>query len=160
MVSLLLRGATVYPGEEEPFVGNVAVDRGRIVATGPALEVEAEQVIDLDGLALAPGFIDMHSHCALRPFVDPTLEPKIRQGFTTELINPDGLGPAPLRSEGVEVRRVYLAGIEGSGPAEWPWRSIDEYLDALDATRYGLMSMGQYDAPRQVTLPSGLTVWQ
>jgi N-acyl-D-amino-acid deacylase len=77
----------------------------------------------------------MHSHCALRPFVDPLLEPKIRQGFTTELINPDGLGPAPVRQEDVEIRRVYLAGLEGSGPDEWPWRSIDEYLDALDATR-------------------------
>jgi N-acyl-D-amino-acid deacylase len=135
MVTLLLRGATVYPGDGAPFAGDVAVDGDTIVAVGPGLDVEAEQTIDLDGLALAPGFVDMHSHCALRPFVDPTLEPKIRQGFTSELINPDGLGPAPVSPEGIEDRRVYLAGIEGDGPAEWPWRTIDEYLDALDATR-------------------------
>jgi N-acyl-D-amino-acid deacylase len=135
VVSLLLRGATVYPGDREPWIGDVAVDHDTIVAAGPALETEATQVIDLGELALAPGFIDMHSHSGLRPFVDPTLEPKLRQGFTTELINPDGLGPAPVRSEELETRRVYLAGIEGTGPDEWSWRSIDEYLDALEATR-------------------------
>jgi N-acyl-D-amino-acid deacylase len=135
VVSLLLRGATVYPGEGEPWIGDVAVNGDTIVAASPRLEVEASRVIELGGLALAPGFIDMHSHSGLRPFVDPTLEPKLRQGFTTELINPDGLGPAPVREGEVETRRVYLTGIEGTGPDEWPWRTIEQYLEALEATR-------------------------
>ena len=49
-----------------------------------------------DGLMLCPGFIDLHTHSALRSFEDPFLTPKLAQGFTTEVINPDGLAPAPV----------------------------------------------------------------
>jgi N-acyl-D-amino-acid deacylase len=135
MLDLLLRDVKVYPGEGEPWLGDVGVSGGKIAALAPRIDVEASRILELAGLAVAPGFIDMHSHCALRPFVDPSLEPKIRQGFTTELINPDGLGPAPVSADGIEARVVYLSGLEGIGPSEWPWRTIDEYLDALDATR-------------------------
>jgi N-acyl-D-amino-acid deacylase len=135
VLDLLLRGGTVYPGEGAPWSGDVGVKEGRIALLAPAITVEAERELDVTGRSVAPGFIDIHSHCALRPFSAPELEPKIRQGFTTELINLDGLGPAPVRPEAVETRRTYLTGLEGPGPAEWSWRSIDEYLVALAATR-------------------------
>lgn len=135
MVDLLLRNATIFPGDAEPRGGDVAIDRGVIVAVGAGLGPEAGRTIDLEGLALAPGFIDMHAHSALRSFADPLLEPKLRQGFTTEIINPDGMGPAPVTDERLDDRMTQLALSEGPGPPEWAWRSIGEYLDELERTR-------------------------
>jgi N-acyl-D-amino-acid deacylase len=133
---LIVRGADVYPGVGPPFRADVAVSRGRIAAVEPALQdAEAAEVVDGDGLMLCPGFIDMHGHSALRTFSDPLLEPKIAQGFTTELINPDGLPPAPVAPERRSERQAYIRGLEGTGPDEWPWSTFDEYLDALESTR-------------------------
>ena len=81
MVDLLLRGATIYPGDAEPRRGDVAIDDGVILVVGAGLRPEAVRTIDLAGLALAPGFVDMHAHSALRSFDDPVLEPKLRQGI-------------------------------------------------------------------------------
>jgi len=84
---------------------------------------------------LCPGFIDMHAHTALEPFRDPRLEPKVAQGFTTEVINPDGLAPAPVAKAGLEGRRSYLRPLEGPGPEAWGWSTFSEYLEALEEAR-------------------------
>src|SRR5207247_4139030 len=71
---------------------------------------------DLDGAMLCPGFVDMHAHSALAPFDDPLLTPKILAGFTTEVICPDGLAPAPVRDW--RARQAYLdrkSVVEGKG---------------------------------------------
>ncbi len=133
-VDLVIRGAVVYPGEGAPSVTDVAVADGRIEAVGALGDIDAEAV-DGAGLMLCPGFVDMHAHSGLRSFDEPLLEPKIAQGFTTELINPDGLAPAPVEPERRGERQAYLRGLEGSGPDEWPWSTFAEYLDALAETR-------------------------
>ena len=135
-IDLVIRRALVYPGEGPPSIADVAVADGRIEAVAPSLgEIEAIEVLDGGGLMLTPGFIDMHAHSALRSFDEPLLEPKIAQGFTTELINPDGLAPAPVAPDRRGERRAYLRGLEGSGPEEWPWSTFAEYLDALADSR-------------------------
>ena len=135
-IDLIVRGATVYPGEGPPSAADVAVADGRIEAVAPSLaEAEAAEIVDGAGLMLCPGFIDMHAHSALRSFEEPLLEPKIDQGFTTELINPDGLAPAPVAPDRRAERQAYLRGLEGNGPAEWPWSTFAEYLGALAETR-------------------------
>lgn len=132
---LIVRGATVADGEQAPRVTDVAVAGGEIVAVADGLPVEgAREVIDGTGLLLCPGFVDMHAHSALETFARPQLEPKVAQGFTTELLHPDGLAPAPVEPARRDDRRAYLVGLEGSGPAEWSWSSFDEYLEALAAT--------------------------
>ena len=135
MVDLFLRNATIYPGDAEPKPGDVAIDNGVIVAVGTGVRPEAGRTIDLGGLSLAPGFVDMHAHSALRSFDDPLLTPKLLQGFTTELINPDGMGPAPVTDERLPDRMTQMALSEGPGPPEWPWRSIGEYMYELERTR-------------------------
>ncbi len=154
MVDLLLTDAMIYPGDAEPQRGDVAIEDGVIVAVGAGLRPEAARTIDLRGLALAPGFVDMHAHSALRSFDDPSLEPKLRQGFTTEFINPDGMGPAPVTAECLGDRRTLLAVSEGPGPPEWPWRSIDEYLDCLEGTgpAASLCPLVPHGAVREVVL--------
>ena len=130
---MIVRGATVYPGEGPPVQADVAVSDGRIAAVGPGLG--GEDVVEAGGMLLLPGFIDLHAHSALRPFTHPLLEPKVAQGFTTEVINPDGLAPAPVRAERRRDRQAYLRALEGGGPDEWPWTTLAEFLDALDAAR-------------------------
>jgi N-acyl-D-amino-acid deacylase len=131
---LLIRGARVFPGDGPPRIDDVGVVDGRIAAIAPGLTAEGSRdVVAADGLMLCPGFIDLHAHSALEPFRDPRLEPKVAQGFTTELINPDGLAPAPVAQARWKERRGYLQALEGAGPKEWTWSSIPEYLEALAA---------------------------
>ena len=132
---LLIRAVTVYPGEGAPVQADVGVRDGRISAVGELEASGAGDVVDGAGAILCPGFIDLHTHSALVSFDDPLLTPKILQGFTTEVINPDGLAPAPVASGGQAARRSYLRALEGEGPPDWPWTTFAEYLDALDATR-------------------------
>ena len=133
---LLIRGATVYPGDAPPRQSDVGVVGGTIAAFAPDLPVAgAADVVAAEGLMLCPGFIDLHAHSALEPFRSPVLAPKIAQGFTTELINPDGLAPAPVLPARWRERRAYLQPLEGPGPETWTWSTVAEYLDALGAAR-------------------------
>jgi N-acyl-D-amino-acid deacylase len=133
---LLIKGAQVFTGDGPALQADVGVADGRISAVDPGLPTEtASEVLDAAGLMLCPGFIDMHAHTALESFRDPRLEPKVAQGFTTELINPDGLAPAPVSEDRWNARRDYLRPLEGPGPERWAWSSFAEYLDALTDTR-------------------------
>lgn len=133
---LVIRGATVLTGDGWLPRADVAVADGRIAAIAPSLPTHhTREVVVADGLLLTPGFIDLHAHSALEPFQRPSLIPKVAQGFTTELINPDGLAPAPVAPERREDRRAYLRAVEGPGPDQWTWSTYGEYLDALDAAR-------------------------
>ena len=128
----MIRGATVYPGDGPPRQVDVGIAEAEIAAIGSELTGE---VIEAEGLWLCPGFVDVHAHTALRSFEEPLLTEVLAQGVTTQVICPDGLGPAPVAAGRWAERRDYLRGVEGPGPDEWPWRTLSEYLDALTATR-------------------------
>lgn len=133
---VLITGARVFPGDGTALRADIGITGDHIVAIEPSLPAKnAAEVIDATGLMLCPGFIDMHAHTALEPFHDPRLEPKIAQGFTTELINPDGLAPAPVSEDRLDDRRDYLRPLEGAGPERWTWSTFAEYLDALAEAR-------------------------
>ena len=132
---LIIRGADVFPGEGPARRADVGVAGDAIAAVEASLDGPAKEEIAAEGMMLCPGFVDMHAHSALHSHVDPLLTPKIAQGFTTELINPDGLPPAPVERERFVERQAYLRGLEGTGPTEWPWSAFDEYLEWLEGTR-------------------------
>ncbi|MEJ2273749.1 MAG: D-aminoacylase [Woeseiaceae bacterium] len=98
----VLRGGTVFSGkDEDPVVTDVWLQGDRIISVG-GLDRPAERVIDVTGLAVAPGFIDLHSH-AVRSSPDrsglyrwPDAENLVRQGVTTVIGGPDGWSPLPL----------------------------------------------------------------
>jgi N-acyl-D-amino-acid deacylase len=134
-VDLLVRRALVADGDNPPRPADVAVRDGLICAFADDLGyMEAAEVVDAPGLMLCPGFIDMHAHSGLEPFAQPALRPKVAQGFTTEVIGPDGLCPAPVAGDRQGDRRAYLGALEGPGPDRWEWEDFSEYLDALAAT--------------------------
>jgi N-acyl-D-amino-acid deacylase len=157
---LLIHGANVFPGDAPPFEGDVGVlgDEITLVTIRHSDPLPpAREVVDGRGLMLCPGFIDMHTHSALISFDDPYLTPKLAQGFTTEVINPDGLAPAPVAAAHRAERQTYLRPLEGGGPETWPWSTVAEYLDALDETRPALSlvpSVG-HGAVRELVLGGG-----
>ena len=92
----VLRGATVYDGTgRAPVEADVAIAGDRIEAVGPKLSATGAAEVDLRGLALAPGFIDIHSHTDLILLVDAKAQSKIRQGVTSEVAGQDGGSVGP-----------------------------------------------------------------
>jgi N-acyl-D-amino-acid deacylase len=131
-VDIVFRGARVVDGTGAPaYQADVGVRDGRIAAIGG--RIGGRRVVDADGLVLAPGFIDMHSHSDLRVLAEPDHLAKVSQGVTTEVLGQDGLSYAPVDDAVLAVLRGQLAGWNDDPPGfEWNWRSVGEYLDRLD----------------------------
>lgn len=99
---VILEGGSVYSGEDaDPVVTDVGIVGDRIVEIGDLGGNDGEMRLDVTGLAVVPGFIDIHSH-AVRPepndgiFRWPDAENLIRQGVTTVVGGPDGSSPLPI----------------------------------------------------------------
>jgi len=135
----LIENARIVDGTGAPwFRGSVGVSDGKIacVRREPNVDREAEERIDVDGNVLCPGFIDTHSHADIELFEDPLLEPKTRQGVTTEVVGPDGFSMAPMYREGGQREwSGHLRGLVGDADVDWAWGSVGEYLDAVDEHR-------------------------
>ena len=96
---VILRGGTVLDGGGAPgIVADVALADGRIAAAGDLSDATAREVLDVSGLHVAPGFIDVHSHAGsgLDTEERSHAEPLLAQGITTVVVNPDGGGLANL----------------------------------------------------------------
>lgn len=134
MLDVVLRGGLVVDGTGRPGVNaDVGIEAGRITQMAPSLQLEAREVVDVSGLTITPGFVDMHVHADLQLMVDPDWACEIDQGVTTVVIGQDGLGLAPITAEtGAQLRR-QLQAWNGDPDLDWDWRSIDDYLTRLAA---------------------------
>ncbi|NJP42591.1 N-acyl-D-amino-acid deacylase family protein [Actinacidiphila epipremni] len=134
MPELVLRGALVVDGSGAPaFTADVAVDGGRITAIGRDRRLTARRTLDAAGLALAPGFVDMHAHSDLALLTDPAHEAKAAQGVTLEVLGQDGLSYAPADDRTLDTLRTLIAGWNGDGSGvAFDWRTVGGYLDRLD----------------------------
>jgi N-acyl-D-amino-acid deacylase len=130
---ILIRGGLVIDGSGRPGeFGDVAVRGGRIAAVGRSLPNGSAKVIDAEGLAVTPGFIDIKTHSDFTLPINPKAESKVRQGVTTEIIGHCGFSVAPVLPGKLELIRDYL-----SASAPWlPFREMrfPEYLDTFPAT--------------------------
>ena len=105
---LVLSGGLLYSGADElPIRGDIAINGRMIAAVGDLGEYDASTIIDVSGLAVMPGFIDIHSHALSGNgdegiFAWPDAENLIRQGVTTVIGGNDGDSPLPL-SESLEA---------------------------------------------------------
>ncbi|HEY4441548.1 MAG TPA: hypothetical protein VGN14_13910, partial [Candidatus Elarobacter sp.] len=106
MLWTIFEGPRVLDGSGgTPFVTDVAVADGRVVAIGDLSDRDAHERLRCDGLALTPGFIDVHSHSDELWLIDGRCEGKIRQGVTTEIGGNCGTSVAPLFGAALEKKR-------------------------------------------------------
>ena len=144
-MDLVLRGARLVDGTGTPArAADVGIDDGRIAAVAapgalPAGTGRAD-VIELDGLVLAPGFVDIHTHFDAQVLWDPDLTPSSWHGVTTVVMGNCGFGIAPTRPEHRATIARTLENVEGmsfealEAGIPWTFETFPEYLDTLDAT--------------------------
>lgn len=135
-MDLVIRDTRVIDGTGGPSLrADVGIRGGRIAALRPegAPRLTGARALDAHGLALAPGFIDMHAHSDLALLRDPDHSAKAAQGVTLEVLGQDGLSYAPVDDRTLtEVRRA-IAGWNGDGrDIDFDWRTVGGYLDRLD----------------------------
>ena len=143
MYDLLLKGGRIYDGSGMPSsYADVGISGGKIVEIG-RLNGGAKRTLNVDGLAVAPGFIDPHTHLDAQLFWDPLGTSSCFHGVTSVVVGNCGLSLAPAKPEDRDAviksfvrveaisRRVLEEGIQ------WKWKSTAEYLDAL-GTRLGI----------------------
>ena len=135
MISTLIEGAALYDGiSNGPVTTDVGVVGDRIALMGDLSDRETARRVDGRGLALAPGFIDVHSHSDELWLVDPRCEGKIAQGVTTEIGGNCGSSVAPLYGLAHERRQEDLAvfGLEAE------WRDLNQFFDLVARRGVGL----------------------
>jgi N-acyl-D-amino-acid deacylase len=94
---LVLRNGRIVDGTSSPwFKADIAIKGDTIVRIAPAITEPAGRVVDVTGLIVAPGFIDIHTHARRGIFEVPTADNYVRQGVTTLIEGPDGSSPIPL----------------------------------------------------------------
>src|SRR5882724_4862917 len=130
---LVLANGSILDGSGAPAEpGDVAIDGDRIAAIGPAGTLSGRQTIELAGKALAPGFIDVHTHDDRAVLSDPGMLPKISQGVTTVVVGNCGISLAPLTLPGrLPPPPLNLLG----GPAEFRFPRFADYVAAVEAAR-------------------------
>ncbi len=128
MLDLVLTGGTVCDGTgSPPFISDVGIKGDRVVSVGDC--GESRQTMDISGLVVSPGFIDVHSHSEFTQLADPRAEGKLLQGITTEVNGNCGLSAAPLVGEAAAQREADLK--EHGIPERW--ESFSEYFSILAA---------------------------
>ncbi|MDE3155298.1 MAG: amidohydrolase family protein [Acidobacteriota bacterium] len=105
---VILRHGTIFDGTGAPgFTGDVAIVGGHIAAIGDLSRRHARLEIDVTGLYVAPGFLNIHSHATADAV--PTAVNMLTQGVTTEILNPDGGGPTDITKQLAAFSRHGLA---------------------------------------------------
>src|SRR5258708_40229180 len=106
---IVIRGGLVIDGSGRPGeIADVAVHEGRIAALGRSLPAASARTIDAEGLAVAPGFIDIKTHSDFTLPINPKAESKLRQGVTTEIVGHCGFSVAPIPPGKQEPIQRYL----------------------------------------------------
>jgi N-acyl-D-amino-acid deacylase len=128
----LIRNATVLDGRgSDAQLLDVAVRDGRILAIGAPLRCSATQTIEGDGLCLAPGFIDVHTHDDTSVIETPAMLPKISQGITTVVVGNCGISASPVRLKADPPDPMNLLGKR----EYFRYPTFVDYVSALDAAR-------------------------
>jgi N-acyl-D-aspartate/D-glutamate deacylase len=138
-MDLVLRGADVVDGSGAPAERvDVGIEGDRIVAVAPDVDGGAAVEVALDGLVLAPGFIDVHTHLDAQVLWDPDVTPCSWYGVTSVVVGNCGFGIAPTRPEHREAVARIMESVEDmsyeclQAGIKWDFETFAEYLDTLD----------------------------
>ncbi len=142
---LVIRGGTVIDGLRTPrYRADIAISGGRIRAIGRIGADQAHRSIDADGLIVAPGVVDLHTHYDSQLFWDPWCTISGWHGVTSVVIGNCGFGFAPVRAAERERAMLTMARNEAV-PMEcmqvgmpWDWETYPEFLDSVERTPKGV----------------------
>ena len=131
MTDWILRGGDVIDGSGRPRrQADVAITGDRIAAIGSVGRAEGAREVDVTGMIVAPGFIDVHTHDDRALFATPEMAAKASQGVTTVVTGNCGISLAPLLLDEAPPPPLDLLG----DSADYRYRRFADYLDALDAS--------------------------
>jgi len=143
MLDLVLRGGRVCDGSGAPArTADVAVAAGRIVALG-RIDAATRRTLDVSGLVVAPGFIDVHTHYDAQVTWDGLCTPSCWHGITSVVVGNCGFALAPCRPAARERLLRMLEHVEGmpfeslAAGVAWDWETVAEYLQMLRGRRLG-----------------------
>jgi N-acyl-D-amino-acid deacylase len=165
LFEILIQNAMVIDGTGSPgYAADLAIQGSKISVVEKRIDAAAPTIIDAAGLAVCPGFIDMHSHADFSLPVHRTADSLIHQGITTAVVGQCGLSPAPLLGENRSEVVDALGGFFGQLAKAMPWdrwASFADYLEYLaepgcslnivplagqGVIRAGVMGFGKADA--------------
>ncbi len=129
-LDLVIAGGTVYDGSGgSPYLADIGLSGGAIRAIGRIGRSRAAAVVEARGLAVSPGFIDIHDHTDTAILVNPKAESAVRQGVTTVVSGQCGGSPFPFSDEGYEESRREL---DESFGLDLDWRDIRGFLGRVE----------------------------
>ena len=124
---VIIKGGTVYNGSgRAPVKADVGIRGDRIAAVGNLNRATAPTIIEANGLAVAPGFINMLSHSETSWFIDDRSLSELLQGVTTQIFGEGSMGP--LNDEMKKRRRES----QGDLKYDIEWTTLAEYLNHLE----------------------------
>lgn len=145
---LIIRNGKLVDGlGGEPYAGDLAIDKGKIVEVGVVNQGAIEE-FDAQGLAVSPGFIDLHTHLDAQVGWDRNLSPVSQHGVTTALIGNCGVTFAPCKPEDQRLLAGMMETVEDIPVATimaglpWDWVSYGDYLDSIERLGAGINIAG------------------
>ena len=149
MFDLLIENARLCDGTGRPsMMGTLGVTDGRIAYLGQEKGLVAQCTVDAEGLVLAPGFIDPHTHYDAQIAWDALLTSSPWHGVTTVVMGNCGVGVAPVKPQTRDILMHDLVNVEAipyevmQAGINWQWESYGEYLDAIGQHGLGLNVAG------------------
>ena len=137
MFDLVIKDAEIHDGAgSAPVRGDLGVTGGKITAVGGKLGA-AKETVKADGLALAPGIIDGHTHYDAQVTWDPFVDPSPALGVTTAVLGNCGFTIAPCKPADRDLTVRHLTHVEGMSldalraGIRWEFESFPQYLDML-----------------------------
>ena len=130
MNSLVFRNVVIYDGlGSDPCVGDVAINGSYICSVDTSISGKSSKEIDASGLAICPGFIDIHGHSDYYLLINPSAEAKVQQGITTEVGGNCGYSAAPIRGSELESRQsLYKEQFD----LKLSFETLEDYLKIIE----------------------------
>ena len=136
MFDIILEQGLIHDGTgEEPFVADIGITGKKIVAVADLSEAAARDRVSAQGLCVAPGFVDLHTHSDFALLVDGSAQSQVHQGVTTEVIGQCGQSCAPVRCDH-DIESTAIGFFKTD--VELGWRSFGDYLERLSHIELGV----------------------
>jgi N-acyl-D-aspartate/D-glutamate deacylase len=160
---LHIKGGTVIDGSRAPRRrADIWIKDGKIAQVGGAAPGFAKRTINADGLIVAPGFIDLHTHYDAQIRWDPYCTISGWHGVTSVVLGNCGFGFAPVKPDFRDRSMLTMTRTEAipyeamKAGMRWDWETIPQYLDSLDRAPKGVNCIQYMPTASLMTYVMGL----